>query len=203
MDSKQSLFDYIYVDCQAPRDLFLFHGTGGTKSDFLFLRSLLHDQYNLVGLQGNVSEEGMRRFFKRSSPGVFDQESIKEESDKLNQFILWWKEEHPQRMTSFLGYSNGANILLSTLFYYPQVMKNVFLLHPMLPFVPKEVIPLASHRIIVTMGDDDPLVSSSDQELVIQTLKSNNAQLTVKTYPTGHQISEQELRDISSLLTYH
>lgn len=138
--SYLSLFTYQYLDNKADKTLITLHGTGGTENDFLFLNDDLKDSYNLLGLKGNIDEDGLTRFFERKSPGVFDQESMKEEASKLHLFISAWMKKYSMNIDQFvsLGYSNGANMLLATMFYYPELIKNVVLLRPMLPFQPKE-----------------------------------------------------------------
>lgn len=192
-----SLFDYSYVDNKVQKTLFLLHGTGGSKEDFFFLNEFVKDRYNLVGLQGNSNEEGMARFFKRFSEGIFDLDSIKAESAKLKEFILSW----PSSEHVFLGYSNGANILLSTLFYYSEVIRTAVLLHPMLPFsIPEGSLDLSGHQLFLSMGDRDPLVPSGDQEKLINLLKSCHATIELKTYPAGHGITQTEMQDVVSYL---
>lgn len=203
MENNLQLFDHIALDNKSTKTLFLLHGTGGGKQDFLFLDELLGKKYNIVSLKGNVDEEGVSRFFKRDSMGVFDQESIKEESEKLHTFITTWIDMHkltPEQLF-FLGYSNGANMLLATLFYYPEILKQLVLLHPMLPFtIKKRSINLSQHKIFVSMGAYDQIITLSQSQELIDTLKSCGAKLTIKEYPGGHEISEKEINDVVEFL---
>lgn len=83
-------FKYIHLDQGVKKYLFLLHGTGGNETDLLPLVGKLKTKYNLVGLRGNVSEQGMLRFFSRTAPGVFDETSIKTETAKLAKFLEAW-----------------------------------------------------------------------------------------------------------------
>src|SRR5260221_8500204 len=94
MEEASKLFDHIFIDNHAERTLFLLHGTGGSREDFLFLNDALKKKYNLVGIQGNVDEHGLSRFFKRLSVGVFDQKNIREETEKLQRFMNAWRIIH-------------------------------------------------------------------------------------------------------------
>ncbi len=195
------MFDYTYLDNKSAQTLVLLHGTGGSKSDFLFLDQVLHQTYNLLSLQGNVTEQGMARFFKRTAPGVFDQKNIKQEANKLKEFIEQWSKEHDRQTGDFifLGYSNGANMILATMFYYPSLILKAALLHPMMPFNP-ESISLAKHHIFVSGGEQDAMVSKSEQQSLIKLLKKLDAEVTTIFYPGGHEISNQEISDVVSFL---
>ncbi len=194
-------FDHTFIDNQAAKTLVLLHGTGGGLSDFLFLNDHVQDSYNLLALKGNISEDGMARFFRRLSPGVFDQENIKAEAKKLQEFISEWCKIHKTEVTDlvFLGYSNGANMILATLFYFPEKIRTAVLLHPMVPFVP-ENISLAEQELFLTFGDRDPMVSDQEKKKLLEILEKVGASPIVQNYPGGHQISSQELQDVLNFL---
>lgn len=202
MSTDLQLFDYTFINNNAEKTLFLFHGTGGSKEDFLFLDELLLQKYNLVGLQGNVLEQGMARFFKRISHGVFDQENIKLETYKLQKFLKVWSAKYSvsAKQMSFLGYSNGANMLLCMLFYYPELIHKVVLLHPMIP-IKKKYPDLVDSSIFVSFGKNDPFLSNDEQQVLIQTLQHTKATLFIKEYEGGHEISNQEMQDVLSFLS--
>lgn len=199
-----SLFHYKEINNHAERTLFTFHGTGGSEDDFLFFDGLLKQQWNIVGIRGNVDEQGMRRFFKREAFGVFDTESISEESEKLQQFITNWYTEKKtsKEQCVFLGYSNGANMILSLLFRYPELLRTVVLLHPMLPFVPKETAFSANDALeaLVTTGANDQLIGAAESCAVIETLQGLQIHVTHREYSGGHEIGQQEIQDIIQFL---
>jgi phospholipase/carboxylesterase len=197
-------FEHIFIDNQAQKTLVLLHGTGGTKADFLFLDAALHHSYNLLGLQGNVVEQGMSRFFRRSAPGVFDQESIASETDKLHAFLAQWSAEQHQSLTDliFCGYSNGANMILALLFRYPTDVSTAVLLHPMLPFIP-ESLALKDAKLFVTHGEADEMVMTAQQTELNQVLQNSGATVAIHNYEGGHSVSQTELRDVVSFLKQH
>lgn len=200
--SKEPLFEFEYKDNGANKTLFLFHGTGGGKSDLLFLNNDVKQKYNLVGLQGNVVEQGMRRFFKRFSEGVFDQESIKVETHKLNQFLNDWLSSHQHSLDeiAFVGYSNGANMILALLFSFPEMVKKAALLHPMLPFTPEHQLNLSQVDLLVTHGEDDPMISDTAQMALTEVLQKYQARLNIRNYDLGHRIGHTEVEDLIHFL---
>lgn len=198
MNTDLNLFVHTAIDNHVQKTLFLLHGTGGDETDLLFLDGLLEKSYNLVGLRGNVNENGMNRFFVRSAPGVFDQESIRAEADKLYRFVSAWgnSQNHASKDMAFVGYSNGANVALATLFYYPQVVYTCALLHPMLPFEPEPSLTLLHLTMFISSGEADPMVPSADTARLMRTLSKTKATITHRTYPGGHEISETEIADV-------
>lgn len=197
------LFKYKYIDNKAPSTLVLFHGTGGTEMDFLFLNDTLHNSYNLLGLRGNIDENGMNRFFKRTSFGIFDQQSIKEESTKLKQFIDLWTHKYALKKEelAYLGYSNGANMILAQMFHFPDDIKKSILLHPMLPFHPKKQLDLSQNATFISYSTNDTMISPIESKKVIDVLQKNNSQVAIHTYNTGHQLSEKEIADCIAFLS--
>ncbi len=203
MKSALDLFRYSVIDHQAKKTLFLFHGTGGSERDLLFLDELIEPRFNLVGLRGNIDEAGMRRFFRRNSTGVFDQESISEESANVSAFISAWQQRHglSPMDTVCLGYSNGANIILATVLRYPTGFRTAVLLHPMVPFtLAAGTVSLAQHRIFVSIGIHDQLVSSQQSKAVLTLLASQQNKPIIHEYPTGHELSDAELNDAVKFL---
>lgn len=203
MNQDFKRFHHVFIDNHADLTLVLLHGTGGNEEDFLFLNELLNKKYNLLGLRGNTQEHGMNRFFIRTALGVFDQESISREVENLHAFILAWIEEKQvsEKQFVYLGYSNGANMLLATLLIYPKLFHAIILLHSMIPTSLPLVPPELSHlKAFVSMGSYDTMIPPAQQVQLIQTLKSYYAQVTEKIYPGGHEISNQEIQDVLTFL---
>ncbi|MDQ3008043.1 MAG: alpha/beta hydrolase [bacterium] len=195
-------FIFTHLDHQAEKILFLLHGTGGDELDLLPLVETLKDSYNIVSLRGNVSENGMNRFFARSAPGVFDQVSVQAESAKLNTFIVQWCSSHQvdTENTAYLGYSNGANMILATAFCYPELFTKAVLLHPMLPFQPTE-LDLSGKEFLITLGQNDQMISATESRAVVSTLHQLGAAVKTVSHEGGHEIRAIELQALQEFLT--
>jgi len=195
-------FDYIHIQNSASNTLFLLHGTGGSKNDLLFFNDYVADRYNLVGLQGNIRENGMARFFRRTAPGIFDQKNIKDETTKLQTFIHNFAETHNTNLNtlSFVGYSNGANIILALLFYYPHLVQHAVLMHPMLPFEPTHTLDLSHTKLLITNGQRDPMVPRQEQQRLYEMLASLGTNMNIKEYSGGHEASQEGINDIVAFL---
>src|SRR6476646_12129796 len=69
------------------RVLLLLHGTGGNEDDMIPLGRDLDPTAALLSLRGNVLENGMPRFFRRLSEGVFDEADVIRRANELAEFI--------------------------------------------------------------------------------------------------------------------
>src|SRR3954471_8894511 len=99
-------------DGRSGRVLLLLHGTGGNEHDMLPIGRDIDPGASLLSLRGKVLENGMPRFFRRISEGVFDEEDVIRRANELADFILSAAANYefdPAHLT-VVGYSNGANI---------------------------------------------------------------------------------------------
>src|SRR5690625_1695330 len=69
------------------KTLLLLHGTGGNEEDLLPLARKIDPDASVLSVRGNVSENGMPRFFRRLAEGVFDEEDLIARTEELNQFL--------------------------------------------------------------------------------------------------------------------
>lgn len=188
-----SNFAHIHHDHGQTRTLFLFHGTGGDEHDLIPLVEPIAETFNIVGLRGNVLESGMPRFFARKAMGVFDMESLATETDKLADFLHAWYQTHAPaaEQAAFVGYSNGANMILATLFRHPELIHSAALLHAMLPFDPPD-LGLAGKRILLTRGLRDPMIPAADSAQVAAALEARGAAVEVFKHGGGHELTAPE-----------
>jgi predicted esterase len=66
-----------YEDTNKKLVFVLLHGTGGNEEDLIFLARELEPNASILSPLGKVLENGMPRFFKRLSEGIFDIEDLK------------------------------------------------------------------------------------------------------------------------------
>src|SRR5690625_1693656 len=115
--------------------ILLLHGTGGNEQDLLPLAEIIDKEANVLSVRGNVSENGMPRFFKRLAEGVFDEEDLVFRTKELNEFLDEAAEKYgfDRNNITAVGYSNGANIAASLMFHYEDALAGAILYHPMVP----------------------------------------------------------------------
>lgn len=195
-------FIHVYQDNAADKTLVLLHGTGADEYDLLPLVDTYSQKYNFLSLRGNVVEQGMNRFFARSAPGVFDRESIDTETQKLSEFIKSWCQKHNYETNQlvYLGYSNGANMILALCFLYPELVQQGILLHPMLPLKPSP-LDLSGKRFLISYGHNDQIIATSESLKAISKMQSFNAEVIEVSHSGGHEIRTNELNAIREFLS--
>lgn len=179
---------------QAPKTadapIFLFlHGTGGTEQDLVGLVSLLDSEAGYLSVRGEVSENGMPRFFKRLAEGVFDEEDLALRTARLIQFLRDQAAERDFALDRLIpvGYSNGANIAANMLFE-EALFKQAILLHPMLPRRGVMLPDLSDVRVFIGAGSNDPICPAQETEELSALLKQAGASVDVTWSNYGHQL---------------
>jgi phospholipase/carboxylesterase len=195
-------FHYLHQDNSASKTVVLLHGTGGNEHDLLPLIKQMGIVANTLSLRGNVVENGMNRFFKRSSPGVFDERNIKQETEKLRQFMTAFLDAHHRSVSDliYLGYSNGANMILALLLLHPEMVNTAILLHPMLPLWVAESN-LQHAKVIVTYGENDQMITPQQTQIAVATLREKGASVEVFSHAGGHEITQEEVEFVSLCLS--
>jgi predicted esterase len=197
-DSARNL-DFIHrfvpAESEGLPTLLLLHGTGGNEDDLLSVGTTLAPQAALLSPRGKVRENGMARFFRRFSEGVFDLEDVRLRTEELAEFVGAAAEAYglnPGRVIA-VGYSNGANIAASLLLLRPAILAAAILLHAMVPLVPDPLPDLGSRPVYLSGGKSDTLIPPRETERLAQLLESAGASVTLAWQPGGHGISPGEL----------
>lgn len=165
------------------------HGTGGDEHDLLDLAQGIAPGNPILGLRGNVSENGMRRFFKRLPSGVFDQDDLLLRSRELGEFV---RENAPGAIG--VGYSNGANIAASTLMQDPQSFSRLVLFRPMLGWPVPEGVDLSGRAVLLLIGKRDRVVSPQSGRDLAVAFEKLGAKVSVVELDADHGITGEDLR---------
>ena len=194
------------AEANAPT-LLLLHGTGGDENDLLPIGRALASRAALLSPRGQVLENGMPRFFRRLSEGVFDEDDLRKRTHELADFVTTSTQRYQLNANKIfaLGFSNGANIAAALLLLRPQVLAGAILLRPMVPFVPETLPDLRDKPIFIAAGRHDSLVSIEQSEALAELLKSAGAQANLRWKNAGHRVENEEwqaARDWLSELNY-
>lgn len=132
-------FKHIFQSGTGDSTLLLLHGTGADEGDLIPLARQLGWTGHILSLRGRVSEQGMPRFFKRLSFGVFDLEDLALRTQELLDYLPVAAAHYgfDRQQLDSLGYSNGANLIGSALLRAPGCFRKSVLLRPMIPFQPE------------------------------------------------------------------
>jgi phospholipase/carboxylesterase len=175
------------------------HGTGGDENDLVPLARMIDGDAAILSPRGRVLENGMPRFFKRLSEGVFDQEDLRVQTLALGTFIDEAAAHYhfDRSRVVALGYSNGANIAASLLLSEPDALAGAILLRPMVPFEPASPPRLDGTRILISAGRKDPTVAPALSERLAVLLEQAGARVTMLWQPAGHTLSPNELEQVT------
>lgn len=175
----------------------LLHGTGGNEHDLLPIGGMIDDEASILSVRGNVSENGMPRFFKRLAEGVFDEEDLVFRTKELKEFIDQAATEHdfnPNNVIA-IGYSNGANIAGSLLFHFKDVLKGAMLLHPMVPIRNLELPDMNDVLVFIGAGKNDPICLPQETEELASLLTGAGAEVETHWENNGHSLTRTEIEN--------
>jgi phospholipase/carboxylesterase len=182
--------------------LLLLHGTGGNEHDLLPLRDHLSPGAAVLSVRGTVLENGMPRFFRRVSEGVFDEDDIRRRADDLAEFVLTACAAYriERRSLVAVGFSNGANIASAMLLQRPELLAGAVLLAAMVPYAEPPATDLAGTLVIISNGDRDPLIRAGVTQQLAGQLRERGAEVVELPHPGGHQIYPAVLPEIRRII---
>jgi phospholipase/carboxylesterase len=175
--------------------LLLLHGTGGDENDLLPLGRMLDERAALLSPRGKVLENGMPRFFRRLSMGVFDEEDLVNRTHELASFVEEAASEYgldPKRLFA-VGFSNGANIAASLLLLHPELLAGAVLLRAMAPFELETLPDLSGTPVYLAAGRSDQMIPPESTERLAELLRGAGAEVTLDWQPGGHGIGRAEV----------
>lgn len=193
--------DFIHQFIPAPepqsgRVLLLLHGTGGDENDMLPLGRDIDPDAGLLSLRGNVSENGMPRFFRRFAEGLFDEEDIVRRANELADFLQQAAERYkfdPSALTA-VGYSNGANIAAAVWLLRGAAFRSAILLRAMVPLTPAKLPDLSGTRALICSGTRDQIVPIENAKRLAGLFRDSEATVTHRFEDSGHQLVVDEIR---------
>ncbi|WP_086444637.1 alpha/beta hydrolase [Candidatus Enterococcus lemimoniae] len=197
---------YIFEEGQAQgKKLLLLHGTGGDETSLLEIAHYLDEGATVLSFRGTIQEAGMNRFFKRNGLNQFDLVSLEAESDRLLQMILSVSEEKKISVEDWtiVGYSNGANIAAHMLLERHFAIKQAILFHPMSLGVDTQKFSLSEKKLWLSISENDPIISAEAFDQLIQQLEKRQANLTITSTSTGHQLTMDEINQAKKWLSEH
>lgn len=175
----------------------LLHGTGGRETDLLPIAQRVDMKNAILGVRGEVSEDGQNRFFKRHSDGSPDVEDLMERTDDLHDFIDKVAEKYSfdRNNVIVMGYSNGANIAASLMIQHGKTMKGAILFHPMILQENTQLPDLSGMPIFMSAGALDSRVLPGDTMKLKRMLESVGADVTLHITDYGHELVESEVEE--------
>lgn len=176
--------------------LVLFHQTGGSMESLLDFRALLAPRASVLALEGQVGKGNYRRFFKPLIDGkILNQPDF---DQTVSDFLDFWDDLDLtgfERVT-FIGYSNGANLILGILNRRPSICHQAILLHP--ADLGLELTGRSDTlKLCITLGMRDYLIEPTLVARMATTLREKHfPQTRLFSFVGGHEISSEELATV-------
>ena len=188
--------EHKFIPGEAQEPVFvLLHGTGGNMNDLLPVAEHLNPKASILSLQGEVLENGMRRFFKRFPDASFDWQDLEAQAEKLILFLKQASQRYQFNLNEvvLVGFSNGANMAINLLLnkHASKITRGI-LFHPMYPSEKLIDTDLSQTCIFTSLGVKDPIVTVAQSEHVIELFKAKGANVT-EFWTTGHQLTYKEV----------
>lgn len=180
--------------------LLTFHGTGGTEHQFHSFAEKLIPGAHVVSPRGDVLEGGMSRYFRRTGEGVYDMDDLGQRTDRMAAFIRDQKTRRQAGHVAGLGYSNGANILMSVALEHPDLVDRLVLMHPLIPWQPAPQPGLAGRRILITAGQRDPICPAPLTQALADYLTAQGADVSLEWHSGGHEITQGEVQAVTDFM---
>lgn len=190
------MYEYIYNEGKAGEPvLILLHGTGADENNLVPVAEAIAPDATVLSIRGNVSENGMNRYFKRHGEGQYDVEDLMQRGEELYQFIEEKSEELDFSLDDVVlfGFSNGSNIGINMLLLEEAKFNKAMLYAPMYPVDIKEGPDLSDADIFLSMGENDPIVSRAESENVMDIFKSRGANIE-EVWVNSHEINGDNLQ---------
>jgi len=177
-----------------------FHGTGGNEAQFHGLAEQLAPGAFVTSPRGDVSEHGALRYFRRTGEGIYDMDDLARRTSAMAKFIRAERTAANPSRTIGLGYSNGANILAAVALGHPELVDDLILMHPLIPWTPDPQTGLAGRRALITAGERDPICPAPMTQALADHLAAQGARVTTHWHPGGHEIAPSEMEAIAQFV---
>lgn len=198
---------HIFIQGSNPKlpTLLLLHGTGGNEHDLISIGEAIAPGAPILGVRGNVLENGMPRFFRRLAEGVFDIEDLIFRTNELKQQLDNFAEQYAfeRNRVVAIGYSNGANIAASLLYHHAHSLMGAVLLHAMVPREGVDLPELVGTNVFIGAGKRDPLIDPDQTVKLSQQLQQAGAQVTEYWTEGGHQLTRDEIEQAERWFKQH
>lgn len=174
--------------------LFLLHGSGVDETTLVPLARRIAPAAVLVAARGRIPQEDGFRWFERISPTRFEQKSILAETAAFTAFANEAARRHGLDLdhATFLGYSNGANLVSSLMLLHPGIVRRTTLLRPMPVLDDVPATDLAGTRALIIAGAADETYGPFAPALVTL-LSRHGADIDARIVASGHEIGDPDV----------
>ncbi len=182
------------------RTILLLHGTGGNEADLMPLAHRINPSATLLGIRGRSTEEGINRWFRRFDAATYDQADIRAEAEAFAAFMRGALSGYglDEARLSFVGYSNGANLLGAVLQLHPGAVRRAILMRPVQVLEDAPKADLEGTSVLMLNGAHDPFGRMAPA--LERALREGGAELASRTLPAGHELTAEDVAEATGWL---
>jgi phospholipase/carboxylesterase len=175
--------------------LLLLHGSGGSEQDMVPLASQLAPASFTVAIRGAVPWEHGFAFFRRFEDRTIDEDDLVARAAELaDAMVRIGTDHHFPRRPIAVGFSNGAIMAATLLMLYPDRLSGLVLFRPLSPFADDPDVRVPEIPTLIIDGQHDERRSPGDGARLAQRLLQMGARVTHHVLPTGHPITDDDIR---------
>ncbi|UCI05989.1 alpha/beta hydrolase [Mesorhizobium sp. B1-1-8] len=173
--------------------LILLHGSGVDEMTMLPLAQQIAPRAVLVSARGRIPQEDGFRWFERITPTRFGQASIRAETAAFAGFAAEAAKRHGLDLAAatFLGYSNGANLVSSLMLLHPGLVRSAALLRAMPVLDDTPATDLGGTRVLIIAGAADQIYGPLAPALVTL-LSQRGAEIDARIVASGHEFGDAD-----------
>jgi len=181
--------------------LILLHGSGGDETTLIPMAAKIAPHAVLVGIAGRVTQDGKKRWYERITPTSFVQSDIRAEAQAFADFLADAVKTGQIDLahTTFLGYSNGANLLAAFSLLHPGMVRRAALLRPMPVLEQPPSSDLAKARFLTVIGAADTTYAPFGPTLT-DMLRSFGANVETQVVESGHGLGDEDVKAVRDWL---
>jgi predicted esterase len=181
--------------------LVLLHGSGGDETTLMDLASRIDPRAVLMGIRGRLIQDGVTRWYRRLTPTRFDQNDIRSEAGAFAAFLREAVEAKTLDLahTTFIGYSNGANLLAAMALLHPGIVERAVLLRPMSVLESIPEVDLSGARFLTVAGAADGTYAPFAPALEAM-LREHGGRVDARTIGSGHDLGNDDVAVVSEWL---
>ena len=179
----------------------LLHGSGGDETTMMDLASRIDPHAVLMGIRGRLVQDGVTRWYRRLTPTRFDQHDIRSEAEAFASFLRDAVEAKKLDLanTTFIGYSNGANLLAAMALLHPGLVERAVLLRPMSVLESIPDVDLSGTRFLTVAGAADSIYAPFAPALEAM-LRKHGGRVEARTIKSGHDLGNDDVAVVSEWL---
>ena len=173
----------------------LLHGSGGNEADLMPIARRIAPRATLLGVRGRSTEEGINRWFRRFDALTYDQSDLRSEAAAFAAFVEGAVNGYgldADKLT-FLGYSNGANLLAAVIQLHPGAVRRAMLLRGLQALENPPPADLAGTKVLMLDGRNDPFAGKAPE--LRDALQARGAEVASRDLAADHELIEADITE--------